>query len=310
VATVLVRDGTLRRGDVILSSRGFGRARGLYDHQGRQVGSAGPSVPVQVTGFSDLPDAGDRFYVLDDLDRARAVAEKRGDEARTAARSARRHVTLETLAQQLKAGEAVELKVILKVDVKGSLEALLPQLVQVGTAEASVNVIHSGVGSVNVSDVLLADASDAVCVGFDVEVDGAARDLARERGVQVRIHRVIYGLLDEVRKSLEGKLAPEEREVVIGHADVRQVFKVGRVGAIAGCYVTDGVVERTAKARVLREGAVVFDGAFAGLKRFKDDVRDVREGFECGIRLEGFDDAKVGDRIESYRIEEVARTLG
>jgi translation initiation factor IF-2 len=304
-----VRDGTLTKGDVILSSRSFGRARGIYDCQGRQLDSAGPSMPVQVTGFSDIPDAGDRFYVLDNLDRARAIAEKRADKARQTARLVRRHVTLETLAEQLKAGGMAELKVILKADVKGSLEALLPQLAQVGTAEAKVNVIHAGVGSINVSDVLLADASDAVCVGFDVDVDSAAKRLAEERGVQVRLHKIIYGLLDEVKKSLEGKLAPAQKETIIGHAEVRQVFKIGRVGAIAGCYVTDGVVERTGRARVLRNGAIVFDGALAGLKRFKDDVRDVREGFECGIRFDGFDEVMVGDRVESYRIEEVARTL-
>jgi len=310
VATVLVRDGTLRKGDVILSSHGFGRARGLSDFRGRQIEEAGPSVPVEVTGLSEIPEAGDRFYVLDDLDKARVIAEQRAQAAREAARARpARHVTLETLVEQLEAGESVELRVVLKADVKGTLEALLPQLGRLGGTEASVNVIHQGIGAVNTSDVLLADASDAVCVGFNVGVDASARQLSEQRGVDVRLHSVIYELIDEVKKGLEGKLAPEEREVIAGHAEVRQAFRLSKVGAVAGCYILDGTIVRQDRARVARDGTIVFDGPILGLRRFKEDVREVREGFECGIRIEGFDDVKVGDQIEAYRIEQIARTL-
>jgi len=310
VATVLVRDGTLRTGDVILSSHGFGRARGLSDFRGRQIEEAGPSVPVEVTGLSEIPEAGDRFYVLDDLDKAREIAEQRAQAAREAARARpARHVTLETLVEQLEAGESVELRVVLKADVKGTLEALLPQLGRLGGTEASINVIHQGVGAVNTSDVLLADASDAVCVGFNVGVDASARQLSEQRGVDVRLHSVIYELIDEVKKGLEGKLAPEEREVIAGHAEVRQAFRLTKVGAVAGCYILDGTIVRQDRARVARDGTIVFDGPILGLRRFKEDVREVREGFECGIRIEGFDDVKVGDQIEAYRIEQIARTL-
>jgi len=308
VASTLVRDGTLRRGDVILSSHSYGRVRGIFDQYGRAIADAGPSMPVEVTGLSDLPEAGDKFYVLDDLERARAVAEKRTQEAREASRAAPKHVTLETLTQHLGAGEAAELRVILKADVKGTLEAIVPQLADLGGDEAHVDIIHQGVGSVNASDVLLADASDGICLGFSVEVDAAARQLAELRGVQIKLHSVIYELIDEVTQGLEGELAPERREVVTGHAEVRQVFRISRLGTIAGSYVLDGTIERGNRARVTREGAQVFEGTIAGLKRFQDDAREVREGFECGIRLEGFD-ARVGDRIEAYRIDEVARTL-
>ncbi|MHC5053714.1 MAG: translation initiation factor IF-2 [Planctomycetota bacterium] len=310
VATVLVRDGTLHRGDVILSSHGFGRSRGLSDFRGRPLEEAGPSVPVEVTGLSEIPEAGDRFYVLDDLDKAREIAEQRAQAAREAARAKPvRHVTLETLVEQLDAGEPVELRVVLKADVKGTLEALLPQLGGLGGTEASVNVIHQGVGAINTSDVLLGDASDAVSVGFNVGVDAAARQLAEQRGVDVRLHSVIYELIDEVKMGLEGKLAPEEREIISGHAEVRQAFRLTKVGAVAGCYILDGTIERQDRARVARDGTIVFDGSIGGLRRFKEDVREVREGFECGIRIEGFDDVKVGDQIEAYRIEQVARTL-
>jgi translation initiation factor IF-2 len=310
VATVLVRDGTLRKGDVILSSHGYGRARGLYDFRGAPVEEAGPSIPVQVTGLSEVPDAGDRFYVLDDLDRAREIAQRRERLSREAARTrAPRLLTMESLAARLSAGETAELTIILKADVKGTLEAIVPQLAGVGGMLASVKIAHSGVGAVNASDVLLADASEGICIGFNVGVEPNARQMADDRGVEIRLHSVIYELIDEVRSILEGRLEPEKREVVTGHAEVRQIFRISRVGTIAGSYVLDGVIERSSRARVTRNGTVVFEGPVAGLRRFKDDTREVREGFECGIKIEGFDDVRVGDQIEVYRIEEVARTL-
>ena len=266
-------------------------------------------MPVEVTGLSEIPDAGDRFYVLDNLDRAREVAEARVRSAREARRVAPRHVTLEMLSERIGRAEPVELKVVLKADVKGVLDALVPQLEGLSTDDASIVIIHQGVGAVNTGDVQLAEASDGICVGFDVGVDAAARVLADERGVDIRLHRVIYDLVEEVRSSLEGRLAPEEREVVTGHAEVRQVFRISRAGQIAGCMITDGLVERQNRARVTRDGTIVFEGPIGGLKHFKDDVREVRQGFECGIRIEGFDDVRVGDQIEAFRFEEVARKL-
>ncbi len=309
IATVLVRDGTLRRGDVILSSHGHGRVRMLTDYRGVPVEDAGPSTPVEVTGLSELPDAGDRFYVLEDLDKAREIATQRKQDAVQAARAAPRHVTLETFTELLAAGETVELRLVLKADVKGTLEAIMPQLAGIGTAEATVNVIHKGVGAVNTGDVLLADASDAIVVGFGVGVDAPARRMSENRNVDVRLHKVIYELLDEVKQGLEGKLTPEKREVITGHAEVRQVFRISRVGVVAGCYVLDGEIQRSDRARIMRDGGIVFEGSVEGLRRFKEDVREVRSGFECGIKVEGFDDCREGDQIETYRIEEVARTL-
>jgi translation initiation factor IF-2 len=310
VATALVRDGTLRRGDVILCSHGYGRVRGLFDHLGRQIEESGPSTPAEVTGLSAIPEAGDRFYVLDDLDRAREIAEQREQQAREAARRpVVRRVTLETLSQALAAEEPVTLRVILKADVKGALEAIVPKLTELGGEEASVDIVHQGVGAINTSDVLLAEASGGVCVGFHVDVDSAARDMAESRGVDVRVHSVIYELIDELRSALEGKLAPEEREVVTGHAEVRQVFRLSRVGTVAGCYVTDGVVERNGRARLIREGETALEGPIGSLRHFKEDVREVREGYECGIRIEGANDVREGDTIEAFRIEHVARKL-
>jgi translation initiation factor IF-2 len=266
-------------------------------------------VPVEVTGLSEIPDAGDRFYVLDDLDRARQIAQERSFAQREANRAAPQRVTLETLSAQIGMAEKVELKVVLKADLKGVLDAIVPQLENLGNDEASVTVIHRGVGGISRADVILAEASSAVCVGFDVGVDALARQLSEEKGVDIRLHRVIYDLVEEIKQSLEGKLVPEEKEVITGHADVRQTFKISRAGTIAGCMVLDGTIERANKVRVSRNGTIVFEGTIGGLKHFKDDVHDVRQGFECGIRVEGFDDIQVGDQLEAYRIEQVARTL-
>jgi translation initiation factor IF-2 len=309
VATVLVRDGTLNKSDVILSSHGYGRVRGLFDHTGKTIDSAGPSMPIEVTGLSELPDAGDRFYVLENLERAREIADERAQATREAKRAVPRHVTLETLSERIGQEETIELKVVLKADLKGVLDALVPQLEGQGNKEATVTVMHQAVGAINTSDILLADASGGVVVGFDVGVDAAARQLAESRGVDIRLHKVIYDLVDEVRASLEGKLVPEEKEVVTGHADVRQTFRISKAGSIAGCMILDGTIERQNKARVSRGGTIVFEGTISGLKHFKDDVREVRQGFECGIKIEGFDDTQVGDQIEAYRVEKVARRL-
>jgi translation initiation factor IF-2 len=229
--------------------------------------------------------------------------------SREAKRVAPRRVTLELLSERIGMHEPVELKVVLKADLKGVLDAIIPQLEGLGNKEASVVVIHQGVGSINNRDITLADASDGICVGFDVGVDAAARQLAEERGIDIRLHRVIYDLIDEVKLSLEGKLTPEERQIISGHAEVRQTFKITKAGTIAGCMVIDGLIERQNKVRITRNGKIVFEGSLGGLKHFKDDVREARQGFECGIRIEGFDDIQAGDQIEAFRVEEVARKL-
>ncbi|MEW6356777.1 MAG: translation initiation factor IF-2 [Planctomycetota bacterium] len=309
VATVLVREGTLHTGDVVLCGHAFGRVRNMRDDKGKSLRSAGPSMPVEITGLSAVPDAGDVFYALGDAQKARAVAEQRSQRRREKERTAAQHVTLETLFSHLEKAAVKELRVILKADVAGSLEVIKKALDEIGTEEVKVSIIHSGVGGINLSDVVLADASDAVVIGFNVVAEAGAREAAQVRGVDVRVYQVIYRLTGEVRQALEGLLDPEKRETVIGHAAVRQVFRVSRYGNIAGCYVTDGIIRRPAHVRLTRDSKIIYDGKMASLRRFKDDVREAREGFECGIKIEGFDDVKEGDVIEAYEIEEVKRSL-
>ncbi|NOZ19978.1 MAG: translation initiation factor IF-2 [Planctomycetes bacterium] len=309
VATVLVKDGTLKTGDVFLCGHAYGRVRNMRDDKGRSLREAGPATPVEITGLSDVPGAGDSLYVLADAQKARSIAERRARKKREQERVTATHVTLETLFSHLEAAAVKELRVIVKADVAGSLEVIKKALDEIGTSEVQVNIIHSGVAGINLSDVVLADASDAVIIGFNVVADADAREETEKRGVDVRVYRVIYQLIDEVRQALEGMLEPEKRENVIGHAQVRQVFRVSRYGSIAGCYVTDGIIRRSSAVRLARESKIIYDGKIASLRRFKDDVREAREGYECGIKIEGFDDVKEGDVIVAYEIEEVKRTL-
>jgi translation initiation factor IF-2 len=310
LATVLVQNGTLRVGDDFISGQYHGRVRAMYDERGQTVAAAPPSTPVQVLGFEGVPEAGDTFSVMADPAAARDIAQKRQRLEREAQhRRSSRVKTLEDFMAERAAGGAAALRIIIKADQGGPAEALADALAQLSTPEVKVEVVHRGVGAITDSDVLLAKASNAIIIGFHVRPDSNARASAEREKVEIRTYRIIYEAVEEVRAAMEGLLAPEKREVVLGEAEVRQTFKIAKVGTIAGCFVRSGVIPRTARVRVIRDGVEVYEGAVASLKRFKDDVREVREGFECGIGIENFNDVKVGDLIEAYRIEEVARSL-
>jgi translation initiation factor IF-2 len=311
-ATLLVQDGTLRRGDVISCGPAFGRVRQLYDDLGRPIEEAGPSVPVRITGLDEVPNADDRFFVVDELTTAREVAEKRKDRQQEAQAVKRTPFSLETLTQ----AAVAELKVILKADFRGSVEAIRKELEKLQHAEVRVRILHTGIGAITESDVQLALTSpeDTIIVGFNVVPDDRAMALAEEKGVPIRQYNIIYELTKDIRAALEGKLKPRQEVVHLGRAVVRQTFKISRVGTIAGCYVTQGVIRRQGKVRVIRGGVVIYpppdrSAGLDSLKRFKEDAAEVREGFECGLKIAGYDDVKVDDVIECYRVEEVQRTL-
>jgi translation initiation factor IF-2 len=311
-ATLLVRNGTLRRGDVILCGASYGRVRAMYDDLGRPIQEAGPSVPVRVTGLDEVPNADDPFVVVPDLAGARAIAGQRKAKLQEASIVKREPARLENLSQV----KIAELKVILKADFRGSIEAIRKELEKLQHEEVRVRILEAGIGAITENDVWLALTSpdDTIIVGFNVVPDDRARSLAEERGVQIRPYNIIYQLTDDIRSALEGKLKPREDVIHLGRAVVRNTFKISKVGTIAGCYVTQGTIERSAKVRVIREGVVIYPPpdrtvGLESLKRFKDDVREVREGFECGIKIAGYDDIKVGDVIEAYRVEQVQRTL-
>ncbi len=311
-ATLLVRDGTLRKGDIVVCGPSHGRVRAMYDDMGRHIDEAGPSVPVRITGLDEAPNADDPFLVVPDLPTAAEIADKRRERLREANVTRREAMRLEDLTQI----KIVELKVILKADFRGSIEAIRKELEKLHHEEVRVRVLHAAIGGITESDVQLALTSpqDTIIVGFNVVPDDRARALAEERGIQMRQYNIIYQLTDDIRSALEGKLKPREEIVHLGRAVVRETFKISRVGTIAGCSVTQGVIERSAKVRVIRSGVVIYPPAdrtvgLESLKRFKEDVRDVRAGFECGLKVAGYDDIKVDDVIEAYRIEQVQRTL-
>jgi translation initiation factor IF-2 len=308
-ATLLVQNGTLKRGDIILAGKAYGRVRNMYDDHGASIETAPPATPVMVTGLSVVPDAGDKFHTMEDQQKARLIAEERTLKHRETAILEKRHVKMENLFKSIEAGRTREVRIVLKTDVKGSVEVLKPSLEELSTGEVRLRVIHAGVGNINESDVVLADASDAFVLGFHVGVEDRARVVSTEKGVQVRTYEVIYHIVEEMKLALEGLLEPVKVESVTGHASVKQVFKISRSGNIAGCIVTDGKIERSNLVRVRRGGQVVHEGKLGSLKRFKDDVRDVAEGFECGIRVENFETVQVGDVVEAYKIEEIARKL-
>jgi translation initiation factor IF-2 len=310
LATVLVQTGTLKVGDDFICGQYYGRVRAMYDERGRAVDAAGPSAPVQVLGFEGVPEAGDTFQGMADAAQARDIAQKRQRLEREAQhRRTGRVKTLEDFMAERAAGGAALLRIIIKADQGGPAEALADALGQLSTAEVKVEVVHRGVGAITESDVLLAKASAAIIIGFHVRPDSNARAAAERERVEIRTYRIIYEAVEEVKAAMEGLLTPEKKEVVLGEAEVRQIFKIAKVGTIAGCFVRSGVIPRTARVRVVRDGVEVYEGGIASLKRFKDDVREVREGFECGIGIENFNDVKVGDLIEAYKIEEVARSL-
>src|SRR6266550_4043820 len=310
LATILVQSGTLRVGDDFICGQYSGRVRAMYDERGGTEAEAGPSTPVQILGFEGVPEAGDSFLAMDDAAAAREIAQKRQRLEREAQhRRSGRVKTLEDFMAEAAEGGVATLRIIIKADQGGPAEALADALAQLSTSEVKVEVVHRGVGAITESDVLLAKASGAIIVGFHVRPDSNARAAADRERVEIRTYRIIYEAVEEVKLAMEGLLAPEKKEVVLGEAEVRQIFKIAKIGTIAGCFVRSGVIPRTGRVRVIRNGVEVYDGTLASLKRFKDDVREVREGFECGIGIENFNDVKVGDLIESYRIEEVARSL-
>jgi translation initiation factor IF-2 len=311
VATVLVQNGTLRVGDIVVAGAHWGRVRALIDDRGQQVQEAGPSVPVEILGLDGVPEAGDRLVAVDSEKRAKEIAEyrqrkKREQEQRLAAAP---RSSLEEMFAKIREGELARVPVVVKADVHGSLEAIRAGLEKLSTEEVGVQILHAGVGAITESDISLAKASGALVIGFNVRANAPARELAKREGVEIRYYSIIYELLDDVKKLLEGRLAPEEREQILGHAEIREVFSIPKVGKVAGCMVTDGLVRRNARIRLLRDGVVVFEGTIASLRRFKEDVREVREGYECGIGIEGYNDIRQGDVIEAYEVQEVARTL-
>jgi translation initiation factor IF-2 len=309
VATVLIQTGTLRVGDTVIAGGAYGRVRAMTNDRGHSVAEAGPSVPVEIIGFSEVPQAGDVMHVVEDEKAARDMASKRQQRKRTEELLESQKVSLDDFYKRMKEGQTRELGIIVKGDVQGSVEAVCQSLEKLSTDEVKVSIVHSGVGAIIESDVMLASTADAIIIGFNVRPDAMARRAADREKIDIRLYRIIYEAIDDVKKALSGLLEPEIRERVIGHAEVRALFKVPRAGTVAGCYVTDGSITRNALTRVLRDGVVVHEGSIESLKRFKDDVREVAEGFECGIGLERFNDIREGDVIEAYVREAVKRSL-
>jgi translation initiation factor IF-2 len=309
VANILIQNGTLNVGDAFVAGPCFGRVRAMEDDRGQRIKSAGPATPVQLTGFDEMPQAGDKVVVAEDEKTAKEVANQRQQIRREQAMRKTKHMTLDDLSRRLALGEVSELNIIIKADVDGSIEALSGSLQKISTDEVAVNIIHTGAGAISESDVLLASASDAIIIGFQVRPTAQARKLAETEEIDIRLFSVIYDAVDEVRDALEGLLSPELKEQMMGIVEVREIFKVSKVGTIAGCYVTEGKIDRNNPIRIIREGVVIYDGAIGALKRFKDDVKEVASGYECGISIQNYNDIKVGDAFESYKITEEKRTL-
>ncbi|MDB4868518.1 MAG: translation initiation factor [Cohnella sp.] len=307
VARILVQNGTLKVGDAFVAGDCFGRIRAMTNDRGRRIKEAGPSTPVEITGLTEVPQAGDPFMVFEDERKAREIADKRAIKTRQETMKSNSKVTLEDLFSKIKEGEIKDLNVILKADVQGSLEALKGSLEKIEVEGVRVKTIHSGVGAITESDILLASASAAIVVGFNVIAEPRAAQAAEQEKVDVRLHRIIYKVIEEIEQAMKGMLDPIYKEQVIGHAEVRETFKVSKVGTIAGCMVTDGKVSRNAEVRLIRGGSVVHQGKIDTLKRFKDDAREVAEGYECGITLEKYNDLQQGDIIEAFVMESVER---
>lgn len=305
MATLLIQNGTLNVGNIVIAGTAHGRLKAMFDHMGHQVNDAEPSAPVAVMGLNDVPTAGDLFQVVETDKQARAITRERKNNQKTAAESQRRTVTLEQLFDQFQAGEVRELRLIIKADVQGSLEPIKSSLDELGTGEISINILHEGTGNIGKNDVMLAAASKAIVIGFNVEADTAAQRLADTEGVSIRIYNIIYRVVEDIEKALKGMLEPETRETIIGHAEIRATFRISRIGTVAGCYVVDGELRRNAKARVLRGEEVLYDGEIGSLKHLQDDVTEVRTGFECGITFKKFNEFQEGDIVECYIIEEV-----
>jgi translation initiation factor IF-2 len=309
VATIMVQNGTLKIGDIILAGAHYGRVKAMFDDTGKRVNEVGPSTPVQVLGLDGAPQAGEKITVMESDREARELAAKRGQILREQSIRTKKHITLDEIGRRLAIGNFKQLNVIVKGDVDGSVEALSDSLLKLSTPEVQVAIIHKGVGQISESDVLLASASDAVIVGFQVRPSNAARRIADNEEIEIRLYSIIYDAINEVKAAMEGMLAPETQEVIVGNAEVREVFKITKVGTVAGCMVTDGYLKRTNPIRLIRDGIVVYSGEMGALKRFKDDVSEVKSGYDCGISIKNFNDINVGDVIEAYETREVKRTL-
>ena len=309
LATILVHSGTLRIGDIILSGSNTGKVKAMFNERGQKVNEAGPSTPVSILGLNGAPAAGELFNVLDDEKEARDLANKREQLLRIQGLKTQKHITLEEIGRRIAIGNFQELNVIVKGDVDGSIEALSDSLIKLSNEEIHVNVIHKAVGAISESDVLLAVASNAIIIGFQVRPSVNARKLAEKEEIEIRLYSVIYDAINEVKSGIEGMLAPEEKEEITATAEVRETFKISKVGTIAGCMVKEGKMVRSAKIRVIRDGIVIYAGLLGSLKRFKDDVKEVASGYDCGLNVEGFNDIKVGDIIEAYTIVEIKRKL-
>lgn len=307
VATLLVQNGTLHIGDPIVVGNTFGRVRAMVNDLGRRVKSAGPSTPVEITGLNEVPQAGDRFVVFKDEKTARQVGEARSTQAIQAQRSEKTRISLDNLFEHMKQGEMKDINIVLKADVQGSAEALAAALYKIEVEGVNVKIIHTGVGAINESDITLAAASNAIVIGFNVRPDVNAKRAADTEEVDVRLHRIIYKVIEEIEAAMKGMLDPEFQEKIIGQAEIRQTFKVSKIGTIAGSYVTDGKITRDSGIRLIRDGIVIFEGEIDALKRFKDDAKEVAQGYECGITIKNFNDVKEGDIIEAYVMEEIER---
>jgi len=309
VATILVQSGTLKTGDVVLAGQTFGRVRAMLDENGKTIKSAGPSIPVEIQGLTEVPQAGDEFMVLSDERRAREIATYRAGKFRNTKLAKQQAAKLENMFTDMDSGEVKNLPIIIKADVQGSQEALATSLLKLTNEEIRVQLVYGAVGGISESDVNLAIASKAVIIGFNTRADAGARKLAENNGVEIRYYNIIYDAVDELKAAMSGMLTPGKKEEVIGMAEIRQVFRISKIGAIAGCMVTNGVVRRNARLRLLRDNVVVFTGELESLKRFKDDVREVKESFECGLNLKGYNDIQEGDQLEFFEIKEIARTI-
>jgi translation initiation factor IF-2 len=309
VSTIMVQTGTLRVGDILLAGANYGRVKAMFDDTGKKVAEAGPSTPVVVLGLDGAPQAGEKVTVLETDREAREIATKRGQIMREQSIRTKKHITLDEIGRRLAIGNFKQLNVIVKGDVDGSVEALTDSLLKLSTGEIQVAIIHKGVGQISESDVLLASASDAIILGFQVRPSASARRVAENEEIEIRLYSIIYDAINDVRAAMEGMLAPETEEVIVGNAEVREVFKISKIGTIAGCMVTDGSIKRSNPMRLIRDGIVVYAGKLGSLKRHKDDASEVKTGFDCGIGIDGFNDMQVGDVIESYEQREVKRTL-
>ncbi|MDG2110867.1 MAG: translation initiation factor IF-2, partial [Schleiferiaceae bacterium] len=309
MCTALIQSGTMKVGDYVLAGQHSGKVKAMLDERGNRIKVAGPSTPVNLLGLDGAPTSGDRFIIMDDEREAKQIAQKRLQLQREQSVRSQKQMTLEEIGRRLKVGDFQELNIILKGDVDGSVEALSDSLQKLTTEEIQVNIIHKGVGQISESDVLLATASQAILVGFQVRPSAQARKLAEKEEVEIRMYSIIYDAINEIRDAMEGMLSAEVKEEIMGTAEIRETFKISKVGTIAGCMVTDGVIERSNDVRIIRDGVVVYTGKLGSLKRFKDDAKEVRQGFECGLNIEKFNDIKVGDVVEAFGFTEVKRTL-